>query len=942
MLDFTSKINVFIDAEWVDKKHIVSLQVLIQTPGLKDKKYIIFNRLHHALLLRRGYYDSYLKKHDCTILFDEFDDHTDHLTALIYKHLFQSNYQVENVKLRCNLFFFFSPKDIWAAVGWHNFRNFVISENGSSKGLIMQKRNLMGTFSLDYGNHFTVCYKLKDVSGWTNTSLETFANGLGIVTSTKKLVDNYKDRMDYALEHFTDDFIKYAINDVVLLRQIVTAKIELINWLTKDVLKIPLEFSRDTIPMTQGRLVSSIFEFYLSNLVNKKNLDLDISPEILLKAAYAKLGVLDPDSKNYSKFRDSHQELLKNTNLSYFLTSEGAENVGRLTQKFSNAYLHQAFSQAGIKYFLHFFGNNSGIFNSLVQGGRCISERYKEFRDDYCADIDLSSCYGTALRAFSYPIGLPLVYAKTSNEIGITLGDFLSKNKNKLVDNLYQIIVSGNLTFNQDLIFSKITTEKRVKKFLIADDRKFSNSHVDATHIDADFVLLRTQIQNGIITADVLEVLKAVCSSQEMGEILKLEVQTACFWDKNLECETIEEWVRHVIESDGNFYFDEETQSTVDTRTRHWYKLPLENFIGTLVNERKRIKGEAKNASTAQERDTLMAKQQILKLIINVFYGICTSPFFSTGNAVLANNITARACMECWKMSRALNLHCSISDGGLISLNAVNFISNPDRKPGLAVFSDLYALQAHRSIKSSSLGGINWKDIFSDPQLHHRFKELDDLAWKHLLDFWNCFGLTMKIGVEHKLENVSLKIAHWSKAHYLLYRFNSETKEWDDCLYVIRGASKKTNLRPHPCYKILEACAQNTDFSEVELVYEHFKILRIAEWITIQKSKNRDDVIKSVRPGETLIETRRYRLNNLDKPIPTAEVFKKRANRATRKEFSTLFERCFQLGIDATVEALCKDKIPKLKRISEVVEQEITYDEFEEISDPLTSLALLQ
>lgn len=654
MLKFTSKINVFIDAEWVDKKHIVSLQVLIQTPGLRDKKYIIFNRLHHALLLRRGYYDSYLKKHDCTILFDEFDDHTDRLTALIFKHLFQSNYQVQNVKIKCNLFFFFSSKDIWIALGWDTFKNLIISENGSSKGIITQKRNLMGTFCLDYGDDFTVIYTLKDVSGWTNTSLETFAEGLGIATSTKKLVDDYKDRMDYALEHFTDDFIKYAINDVVLLRQIVTAKIGLVNWLTKDVLKIPLEFSRDTIPMTQGRLVSSIFEFYLSNLADKETLGLDMNPEILLKAAYAKLGVLDPDSKNYSKFRESHQELLKNTNLSYFSTPEGVENVSKLTQKFSNAYLHQAFSQAGIKYFLHFFGTNSGIFNSLVQGGRCISERYKEFRDDYCADIDLSSCYGSALRAFSYPIGLPLVYAKTSNETGLSLGDFLSKNKSKLVDNLYQIVISGNLPFNQDFLFSKITTEKRVKKFLIADDRKFSNFHVDATHIDADFVLLQNQIQNGIITADVLEVLKAVCSSQEMGEILKLEVQTACFWDKRLECDTIEDWIKRVIESNGNFYFDEESQSTVDTRTRYWYRLPLEKFIGTLVNERKKMKTQAKNAATAQERDALMAKQQILKLIINVFYGICASPFFPTGNAVLANNITARGRMECWKMSRAL------------------------------------------------------------------------------------------------------------------------------------------------------------------------------------------------------------------------------------------------------------------------------------------------
>jgi hypothetical protein len=144
--------------------------------------------------------------------------------------------------------------------------------------------------------------------------------------------------MDYALEHFTDDFIKYAINDVLLLGRIVNSKIQLINWLTKDVLKIPLEFSRDTIPMTHGRLVSTIFEFYLSNLVDKNTLDLEAAPEIILKGAYAKLGVLDPDSKGYLKFRDCHQVVLKNNNLRYFSTPEGIENVSKLTKKFSKAF----------------------------------------------------------------------------------------------------------------------------------------------------------------------------------------------------------------------------------------------------------------------------------------------------------------------------------------------------------------------------------------------------------------------------------------------------------------------------------------------------------------------------------------------------------------------------------------------------------------------------
>jgi hypothetical protein len=57
---------------------------------------------------------------------------------------------------------------------------------------------------------------------------------------------------------------------------------------------------------------------------------------------------------------------------------------------------------------------------------------------------------------------------------------FLEKHKKRLIPNLYQIVVNTKkeedkegLSFRQNLIFSKLTTQKRLKKFLIEDDRKF-------------------------------------------------------------------------------------------------------------------------------------------------------------------------------------------------------------------------------------------------------------------------------------------------------------------------------------------------------------------------------------------------------------------------------------------------------------------------------------
>jgi hypothetical protein len=61
-------------------------------------------------------------------------------------------------------------------------------------------------------------------------------------------------------------------------------------------------------------------------------------------------------------------------------------------------------------------------------------------------------------------VGLPTVVANTTKQKRQTLKQFLKKHENDLHDNLWTIIISGNLTFDQDLIYSKLTTtEKRAQ-----------------------------------------------------------------------------------------------------------------------------------------------------------------------------------------------------------------------------------------------------------------------------------------------------------------------------------------------------------------------------------------------------------------------------------------------------------------------------------------------
>lgn len=125
----------------------------------------------------------------------------------------------------------------------------------------------------------------------------------------------------------------------------------------------------------------------------------------------------------------------------------------------------------------------------------------------------------------------------------ITLGKFLNKFEEELVPNIFKITVSGDLSFEQDLVYSKLLSHDSLKATIEAHKKEFDEGFDDSAHINANFVLLRKEIRNGVITSDILETIKKVATSQELKEFMNLEVVTACFWIKSDYVETPDEWI---------------------------------------------------------------------------------------------------------------------------------------------------------------------------------------------------------------------------------------------------------------------------------------------------------------------------------------------------------------------------------------------------------------
>ena len=185
---------------------------------------------------------------------------------------------------------------------------------------------------------------------------------------------------------------------------------------------------------------------------------------------------------------------------------------------------------------------STGTVNALVQGGRTYNEQSWEYTKKFIRDIDIAGCYGVALESFVYPIGLPTILAFTDMKKCPTLKKFLENYRHELVDNLYTITIKGQLSFSQTLLYSKITDSAKMNKTF----DEIINQDGDIHQVNADFVLLENELENTILTSDILETLQSICTNNEMGEIMNCKVVTAAFYKKSDEIKDKVEWLEHM------------------------------------------------------------------------------------------------------------------------------------------------------------------------------------------------------------------------------------------------------------------------------------------------------------------------------------------------------------------------------------------------------------
>jgi hypothetical protein len=594
------------------------------------------------------------------------------------------------------------------------------------KELLIQNNNIKGTFFKKY-NDINYKFILNDKAGWSKKGgLKNLCNILGIQHTTKNTLDNYKSFMEKCFEtqELFDTFVKYAMDDVYCLSQTTRRMTSLINTISTDILKIPEEnnFETDTIPSTIGSIVAKMFENYITKELSHGG---------------------TTDSTKGKKYRDLFKKIMKNISVHPTIQKESER-----MNPFNKVSVSDFLNGCSVKSVGYLHSMSTGNRNCLVQGGRTYNEKWWDFQAENVVDIDLQSCYATALKKFVYPVGLPTIEASTTLKDCLSLKDFLKRNESELVDNLYTITISGNLTFDQTLLYSKLTNfkklSKRISKLILKEEC--------IEDISGEFVVLSRELQNTILTSDILKTLRNVCSSNEIMEIMNCKVITAAFYKKSDFIENQLEWIEYmdVNINSTDYKYNVKSQSVVDTRPRKWTSVKLNRFFEPLIEKRRDIKKDIKDLFSKecseqeiQQIEEWKALEAIIKLICNTVYGIIASPYFPIGNTVLANNITAKARNSIWLFSRCLNGFQTITDGFQYQPDKIIRFKSTRKdlyKPGLKVLSDLRLLEKHRCIEISSL------------------QQIDIYAKEHIKSFLSYYGLEMDYEVEHKLEHTASKI----------------------------------------------------------------------------------------------------------------------------------------------------------------------------------------
>jgi hypothetical protein len=449
-----------------------------------------------------------------------------------------------------------------------------------------------------------------------NISFSDNLKNLEMGTDAKNLMDDYKSNMLYGLLKHPEDWKKYALGDLSVY----------------DVYK---NFSK---------LFEKVYEqvnipdMYLAPKLTIGTTVNDLSEAILLNH----LGY---------KYRD--KEILEDL---YEFTIYGSpKNIGNYTNEVGAKKDENRIRK-----------KHTG---AKVGGGRCfLNKQVILATSNYTlCDIDISSAYTSIASTLSFYFGNPVVQSFKSHKV--TLREFLKHYNKKLLKRGFKLIVETKelLTHEQDLLvsFPNLRFAKNPSY-----DKNGSITKIDySVNTDnMETAIYTTDLHNTPLSWDDLNIILYSWQAEQREEFLdKITMISAVYYPKNMECKTIEELrekqITHAKNDNGRFK-DAMPFSWIDNEdgelSHYWYSTNFGKLMMTDIIQLRR-----------RNKKTNFSLSYLFKLIGNTVYGDAVSKHFKISNVIFASNITAMCRAAMWCAEKALDIHQTITDGGIFFLNEV-------------------------------------------------------------------------------------------------------------------------------------------------------------------------------------------------------------------------------------------------------------------------------
>jgi hypothetical protein len=431
------------------------------------------------------------------------------------------------------------------------------------------------------------------------------------------------------------------------------------------------------------------------------------------------LKYLDDDKRVHEALRNHREntaQLFGDMNVKPWWDGNPPLTVGKATQKLFQAVLEQhagvepgrkgqdareellGWKQWATADHLASYVNETIMLLAKVEGGRCRSNRPTvSWLPGPIADIDISGCYGKGLALQTYPIGQPLLIGfplESPRNAYPSLEEFLLMLEDELVPGLWHARVSLPpdvfLDLPQDFLGSWFDYRiQDVREQLCGKTQQRVadlDDPIEALDVRSGCLkILRRDIQDAVITHDFVEWLRIACSPAQRQELLsKLEVKCALIYPKHDKVDSLDQLRKGQLNHQGRNRFTVKRLKngildySPNRQEYHgWYGINLgELLVNQMLNMR----------NGYDKTDPMNA---LLKLYINSLYGDSVSPYFSTSDMCVGNNVTARARAMAWYLEKSLYTVQTITDGGQFELNGVLYAAK--RRLTAANVQDLVA-----------------------------------------------------------------------------------------------------------------------------------------------------------------------------------------------------------------------------------------------------------